>query len=201
MNNDDNARRTARAQTAIVRALTSEMQREGRGHQDVEDLRAQALEESARLVAAAEGLTSVRSSRPPRSPEGAEKPSTTGSRWPRVLVVEDDDATRIAIARGLAPEYDVVTAVNGQEGLEIASETTIDAIVADIAMPVMDGITMVDRIRRARGQTVPVLFLTAETAPTRVVESFAAGATSYLVKPVDLELLDNELRRALASHD
>jgi DNA-binding response OmpR family regulator len=118
---------------------------------------------------------------------------------PRVLVVEDDDETRHAIARGLAPEYEVVVAADGREGLKAACEQSFDVIVADIGMPEMDGITMVDRIRRMRAPSaVPVVFLTAETAPERIAEGFSAGGTSYLTKPVDLELLDHELRWVLA---
>jgi DNA-binding response OmpR family regulator len=120
-------------------------------------------------------------------------------RSPRVLVVEDDDETRHAIARGLAPEYEVIAAANGLEGLKAASEQSFDAIVADIGMPEMDGITMVDRIRRMRAPSaVPVVFLTAETAPERIAEGFSAGGTSYLTKPIDLELLDLELRWVLS---
>jgi DNA-binding response OmpR family regulator len=119
--------------------------------------------------------------------------------WPRVLVVEDEEATRVAIVRGLAPEYEVIAASNGREGLKAASETSFDAIVTDIGMPEMDGITMVDRIRRMREPAVvPVIFLTAETTPERVVAGLSLEGTSYLVKPVDLDLLDQELRSALA---
>jgi DNA-binding response OmpR family regulator len=58
----------------------------------------------------------------------------------------------------------------------------------------------VEEIRQRQAPaTVPVVFLTAESAPERVAAGFSAGATSYLVKPVDLDLLDQELRLALAS--
>jgi DNA-binding response OmpR family regulator len=121
-----------------------------------------------------------------------------GCRWPRVLVVEDDDDARAAIAQGLAPEYEVVLAADGIEGLNAASEAKFDAIVADVAMPQMDGITMVAEIRRRSAPAmVPVVFLTAETMPERVVDGFSAGATSYLVKPIDLAVLDRELRYTL----
>ena len=86
------------------------------------------------------------------------------------------------------------------EGLKAASETPFDAIITDIGMPELDGIAMVDRIRQMQAPAVvPVFFLTAETAPERVVAGLAVEGTSYLVKPVDLDLLDQELRLALAS--
>lgn len=114
--------------------------------------------------------------------------------------MEDDDATRVAIARGVAPEYEVIAAGNGKAGLKAASEIAFDAIVTDIGLPEMDGITMVDRIRRMRAPAVvPVVFLTAAGAPERAVAGSYVEGASYLVKPVDLDLLDHELRTALAS--
>jgi CheY-like chemotaxis protein len=200
--NENPALRDARAQAAVLRTLATEMERQGPESAAAESLREQAIEESARLVSAYAKLAESRSE--PGGAAGAvgapEGPGTMGRRWPRVLVVEDDDDTRTAIARGLAPEYEVVVAVNGVEGLRAASESSFDAIVADLAMPEMDGITMVEEIRRRRAPAaIPVIFLTAESAPERVVAGFSAGGTSYLVKPVDLELLDQELRMALAS--
>lgn len=201
MDDQDRALRSVREQTAIVRTLAAEMQREGQAHDSTEDLRAQAVQESARLVSAVESLAKTRSSSP-HAPQDASHPGApvpVSGRWPRVLVVEDDDETRHAIVRGLAPEYEVIAAADGLEGLKAASEQSFDAVVADIGMPEMDGITMVDRIRRMRAPSaVPVVFLSAETAPERIAEGFSAGGTSYLAKPVDLELLDQELRWVLA---
>jgi CheY-like chemotaxis protein len=176
------------------------MQREGQADDSAGDLRAQAVQESARLVSAVESLSKTRSSSPSPRDESHQRPSLpVPGRWPRILVVEDDDETRHAIARGLAPEYEVVAAANGLEGLKAASEQSFDAIVADIGMPEMDGIAMVDHIRRMRAPSaVPVVFLTAETAPERIAEGFSAGGTSYLTKPIDLDLLDQELRWILA---
>jgi CheY-like chemotaxis protein len=201
---DENpALRAARAHAAVVRTLANEMQREGRGSEETEDLRAQAIEEAARLVSAVEGLSRTRSEPPAAAPRASpnDRPMA-GAVAPRILVVEDDDETRAAIARGLAPEYDVVVASNGLEGLKAASELFFDAIVSDIGMPEMDGITMVDRIRKMRAPAVvPVVFLTGEVAPERVAAGFSAGGTSYLVKPVDLDLLDQEIRWILGRSD
>jgi CheY-like chemotaxis protein len=195
VNDDDAASRTARAQAAIVRTLATEMGREEQGTDAVEGLRTQVIEEAARLLRATEGLPRSSSSPPPSNGESQQEGRpANGRRWPRVLIVDDDGPTRSAIARGLAPEYDVVVASNGLEGLKAASDSLFDAIVTDIGMPEMDGIQMVARIRQARDPAVPVVFLTAEMAPERVAEGFFVGGTSYLVKPVDLDQLDRELR-------
>jgi CheY-like chemotaxis protein len=197
--NDKQNLRAVHAQVAVVRMLTGELQREDRGGGEAGDLRAQAIEESARLVSVLEELSKARSDGPPKPEAGVPEHAGAGtSRRPRVLVVEDDGATLLAIARGLAPEYEVVTATDGVEGLKAASEGAFDAIVSDVQMPRMDGIEMVKRIRELRAAAdIPVIFLTGETSPARVVAGFSAGGTSYLVKPVDLDLLDQELRLAL----
>jgi CheY-like chemotaxis protein len=196
MKDEQSVYRAARIQAAVVRTVAGEMEREGLGPNENDELRAQALEESARLV----GLSVARTASPIRSTDPGRTTAALagdGSRG-RVLVVEDDDATRTAIARGLAPAYEIVTARDGAEGIELASGQTFDAIVTDIGMPEVDGITMIDRIRaRASSPMIPVVFLTGETAPEQVIAGLAGGAVAYLVKPVDLELLDQELQWAL----
>jgi two-component system, chemotaxis family, chemotaxis protein CheY len=189
-----------RAQTAIVRTLVDELAREGRGPDVAEDLRSQAIEQSARLVSEIQALPK----RSPRAP-GLQPMAGAPSGWiarqgrkPRILVVDDDGATRDAIVRWLALEYEVTAAGDGLEGVECAQEAMFDAIVTDVWMPQMDGIEMAMRIREWIAPAfVPVLFLTGETAPERVAAGFFAGGTTYLIKPVDLELLEEELGRAL----
>src|SRR5271166_6407815 len=98
---DDTTLRKARAQAAVVRTLATELEREAGSGERTEGLRAQAVEESARLVATLDGLSRARSSRAPPLPERHEPPGPGRSAdqpWPRVLVVEDDDETRSAIA-------------------------------------------------------------------------------------------------------
>ena len=189
------------AQSAVLRTLVDELARENREPKIAEELRSQTIEESARLVSAIQALPRGG----PRAP-GLRATANAPSGWiarrgrkPRVLVVDDDAATGDAIVRWLALEYEVTPAGDGSEGVERAQETMFDAIVTDVWMPKMDGIAMVAQIReRLAPVLVPVLFLTGETAPEHVAAGFSAGATTYLVKPVDLELLEEELGRALA---
>jgi hypothetical protein len=110
----------ARAQAAIVRTLAAEMLRENRRGNQAEGLRNQATEEFARLVSVMEELSRMRAAAPPAaSGEPGQEESAAGTRrCPRVLVVEEDEAARFAIIRGLAPEYEVVAAGNGIEGLK-----------------------------------------------------------------------------------
>ncbi len=107
---DENPILRVRAQAAIVRTLAAEMLRGDRGANQAEGLRNQAIEESARLVSVVEGLSRMRAAAPPAANgEPRQRESSAGARRrPRVLVVEEDDATRAAITRGLAPEYEVL---------------------------------------------------------------------------------------------
>ncbi len=115
----------------------------------------------------------------------------------RVLVVEDDGAVRRAVERALSFEgYDVVTARDGAEALAIVLNDRIEAIVLDVMMPIVDGLEACRRIR-ARGDTTPILILTARTEVTDRVAGLDAGADDYLVKPFALEELLARLRALL----
>ncbi len=115
----------------------------------------------------------------------------------RVLVVEDDGAVRRAVERALTFEgYDVVTARDGAEALAIVLNDNVEAIVLDVMMPIVDGLEACRRIR-ARGDTTPILILTARTEISDRVAGLDAGADDYLVKPFALEELLARLRALL----
>ncbi len=184
-----------RAQEAIVRALTEEL-----SHLDPESpaaagLRTQLVEESGRLA------FRVASGDVAGGPEPTIRDSeqTSGKRRrSRVLIVEDDDGTRTALAGWLAGNYDVVTARDGQEGFALASASTPDVIVTDLWMPRVDGMSMVNRLRRVEAvRNIPVIFLTGQTATERDRAGIASVAVAYLPKPIDLEALEHALRAAL----
>ncbi|HXX66950.1 MAG TPA: response regulator [Polyangiaceae bacterium] len=183
-----------RRQEAIMRTIADQLQREDGSV--AEQVRAQANAESERLVSAMNGLSRAR---PAARDRGSLSPISRVSRGRRVLLVEDDDGARAAIVSWLAPQYEVVSARDGVEGLERARVMMPDAVITDVEMPGMDGITMVRRIRELPGRgAVPIFFLTAHGAPESVTSGFSAGGVGYLLKPVDLELLDQALQWALA---
>jgi DNA-binding response OmpR family regulator len=122
-----------------------------------------------------------------------------GSR-PRILLVEDDVPALAALARWLEYEYDVVTARDGLEGLEIATtrEPAPDLIITDMWMPRLDGVEMVSRIKAIQAlHRIPVIFLTGQNSPKSVIAGISAGARAYLPKPVDLAVLDRKVKSAL----
>jgi two-component system, OmpR family, response regulator MprA len=115
----------------------------------------------------------------------------------RILVVDDERAVREALERALRLEgYEVELASDGQQALLSIAARTVDAIVLDILMPVMDGIETCRALRRM-GNRTPVLMLTARHEVDDRVAGLDAGADDYLVKPFALEELLARLRALL----
>ncbi|MEM7482725.1 MAG: response regulator transcription factor [Acidobacteriota bacterium] len=101
----------------------------------------------------------------------------------RVLVVEDDEATREFISRGLQQEgFTVDTATDGDLGYWAARDATFDLIVMDIMLPSTDGLSVVQRLRRENIET-PVLVLSAKGELDDRVRGLRAGGDDYLTKP------------------
>jgi two-component system response regulator MprA len=116
---------------------------------------------------------------------------------PRVLVVDDEPAVRVALERALRLDaYDVELAADGREALERLAAGAPDAVVLDVAMPHLDGLEVCRRLRDA-GDRTPVLMLTARDAVDDRVAGLDAGADDYLVKPFALKELKARLRALL----
>lgn len=101
----------------------------------------------------------------------------------RVLVVEDDDMLREAVVAVLQEEFYVVEeAGTGSEGLYKALQGIYDLVVLDIMLPEMSGLVIVKKIR-AKGNSIPILLLTARDTVEDRVAGLEAGADDYLIKP------------------
>jgi two-component system response regulator MprA len=119
----------------------------------------------------------------------------------RLLVVDDDRAVRESLRRALTLEgYEVDLAEDGADGLARVAGASPDAIVLDVAMPVVDGIEMCRRLRDD-GASLPILMLTARESVTDRVAGLDAGADDYLAKPFALEELLARLRALLRRSD
>lgn len=118
----------------------------------------------------------------------------------RVLILEDDPELANQIAEMLRGENHAVDVIDdGEEGLAYGLENEYDAVILDPGLPTMDGFSVLRRWREA-GRTMPVIVLTGSRKEvTDMKEAVRAGATNYLTKPVDLELLLEWLRGVLNS--
>jgi two-component system, OmpR family, response regulator len=115
----------------------------------------------------------------------------------RILLVEDDKDLQRLLKKALSEAgYVVDAAVDGEEGHFLGDTEPYDAVVLDLGLPKMDGVTVLEKWRAA-GKTMPVLILTARDRWSDKVAGFDAGADDYLAKPFYTEELLARLRALL----
>src|SRR5436190_6974121 len=111
-----------------------------------------------------------------------------------ILVVDDDPGISESLNRALSREgYAVRLAADGEAALDAVAKETPEAMILDVSMPKLDGLSVCRRLRAA-GNRVPILVLTARHSLGDRVAGLDAGADDYLVKPFDLEELLARLR-------
>lgn len=114
----------------------------------------------------------------------------------KLLLVEDDENLAYmekSSFEDIIGGYEVKTAINGKDGLELWKHLQPDVIVSDIDMPIMDGIEMVKKIREIDGDTI-ILFTTGLTSPKDLKAGYAAGANNYVKKTFVPEELDAHIQ-------
>lgn len=115
----------------------------------------------------------------------------------RLVVVDDEPNIRELLSASLRfAGFDVTTASDGTEALQIVDQVRPDLLVLDILMPGLDGFGVVRRLR-ADGIQVPVLFLTAKDATQDLVQGLTLGGDDYVTKPFSLEELVARIRAVL----
>jgi len=116
----------------------------------------------------------------------------------RVLVVEDVEFNRDLVVQLLEDEYEILTATNGAEGLEVALRERPDLILMDLSLPVMDGWEATRRIKAnetLRG--IPIIALSAHAMKGDEDRARESGCDDYLSKPLDEDLLFQKLAKFL----
>jgi len=127
-----------------------------------------------------------------------EAPSPARDDRAAVLVVEDEPVTRALLEAFLGSAgYRVEAVVDGGDALLRVSRERFDLIVSDIAMPLLDGMTLLEILARNR-ITTPVIFVTAQPGDELEVRGLQLGAVDYLRKPVQKDVLLARVQRALA---
>lgn len=118
----------------------------------------------------------------------------------KILSVDDSKTIRMIVKRTFNP-YDtiVLEACNGEEGLATAGAEKPDLIILDITMPVMDGVTMLTRLKDDPAlKSIPVIMLTAESGRENVAYIAKLGVRDYLVKPFQDAQLIEKVQRVVA---
>ena len=101
----------------------------------------------------------------------------------RILIIEDDRKISSFLEKGFREaNYAVDTAADGEEGLALARQDFYDAIIADLMLPKLDGLTMIERLRTEKVNT-PVLILSAKRSVDDRIRGLQAGGDDYMVKP------------------
>lgn len=116
-----------------------------------------------------------------------------------ILTVDDSRVMRDLLNATLTEAgYDIISAVDGQDGLEVARKSNVDGIITDINMPKMDGFEFMETIRQdEKFRSTPILVLTTEASAEKKNRARRAGATGWIVKPFDETKLVSALRRVV----
>jgi two-component system, cell cycle response regulator DivK len=106
---------------------------------------------------------------------------------PRVLLVEDDEMNRDMLSRRLArKEYEVLVAVDGKEGVEMAGSEAPDLILMDMSLPVMDGWEATRQLKASpETKAIPIIALTAHAMSGDREKAMEAGCDDYDTKPIE----------------
>ena len=116
----------------------------------------------------------------------------------RAMIVDDSRAQRMLLKRAVSPlGFEVLEAENGEDALaKLDPDNPVDVMLVDWNMPVMDGLTLVRRVRATRTfADVFVMMVTSESDPKKMARALMVGADDYLVKPVDGEMIRSKLEQ------
>lgn len=118
-----------------------------------------------------------------------------------ILSVDDSASIRQMVKLTLSGAgYEVIQACDGAEGLAKARQSTVDLVVTDLNMPVMNGLGLIRELRKLPAYAgVPILFLTTESDAAMKQEAKAAGATGWVTKPFQQEQLVAVVRKVLGA--
>ncbi len=134
--------------------------------------------------------------------EKAEMVTLAETGKPVVLIVEDQDDMRHFIARELAETYQVLEAENGKVALDLVRKNTVNLIISDVMMPIMDGFELCNEVKNdVNVSHIPFILLTAQHNLQSRLKGLNTGADAYMEKPFSIELLTAQVSNLLKSRE
>ncbi|MCD9015539.1 two-component regulator propeller domain-containing protein [Parachryseolinea silvisoli] len=119
-----------------------------------------------------------------------------------IMLVEDNQEIRDFLVKELSPEYNIATAGNGVEALARLNDTTVQLIISDVMMPVMDGFELCRQIKsRLDHCHIPIILLTAKNTLQSKIEGLEMGADAYIEKPFSQQHLNAQIVSLLKNRD
>lgn len=132
--------------------------------------------------------------------DNIESDFTFDEKKPLVLIIDDNRDIQKLVGELLAPDYNIIAAPNGREGVRLAARYVPDLIICDMMMPVMDGLECCRRIKEEVSTShIPVLMLTACSLDEQRVEGYESGADGYLPKPFNSSVLKSRCASLIAN--
>ena len=118
----------------------------------------------------------------------------------KILLVEDNELNRDMLTRRLKRKgFTVLSAENGQEGIEVAQSENLDIILMDLSLPVVDGWTAAERLKAdATTKSIPIIALTAHAMKGDREKALEAGCDDYDTKPIDFERLLDKINTLIS---
>jgi two-component system response regulator MprA len=112
-----------------------------------------------------------------------------------ILIIDDDADVLLFLGDRLnARGYDVLTAINGQEGLEVLQSQSVDGVLLDLHMPVMGGIALLEKLGTS-STTPPVIVMSATENRSELLQAILKGAMDFLIKPITQDELTSKCFR------
>jgi len=119
---------------------------------------------------------------------------------PVILLVDDNEEILEFLEHELVERYAVIKALNGQEALQVLKEDTVQLIICDVMMPVMDGFELCKILKsQFEYSHIPVILLTARNTLQSKIEGLELGADAYVEKPFSPEFLQVQIANLLAN--
>ncbi|MDT0557076.1 response regulator [Ichthyenterobacterium sp. W332] len=117
---------------------------------------------------------------------------------PILLVVEDNKDIRHLLKTEFKSSYNIITAANGEEGVNLAIEHVPDIIISDVMMPIKDGIALTQQLKNdVRTSHIPLVLLTAKAGDENTLLGVEVGADDYITKPFNSKLLQAKVRKLI----